>query len=109
MALNNQYPLKYGVLYALIKTGEEMSLESVMEMLKPVFGKEKQFTKKNIRFHLDSMTCTGMAEMFNERFDEDGNVTANFKVTPFGIERSNLLPDEWQIDLGVLDKHQKSS
>ena len=97
--MDNKYPLKYGVLYVLCKEKREMSVEEVMEQLKPVFGTEKQFTKDTVRFHLDSMVCVDMAESMNERFDEDGKVTSDFKVTSFGEVRSAFLPDSWRADL----------
>lgn len=100
MDINDKFPLKYGVLYVLCKANKELSIDDIMEQLKPVFGSEKQFTKAVIRFHLDSMVCVDMAKSLNERFD-DGVVTADYKVTPFGKKRSVFLPSDWQVDLAL--------
>lgn len=99
MSVSNKYPLKFGVLFILAKENRDMTVEEVYESLKPAFGEERLFTKKNIRFHLDSMVGIDMAKMTNEYIDDDGNLIASYVITPFGMQRTAMLPDEYRANL----------
>lgn len=99
MALSNIYPLKFGVLYVVAKENRDMSLDEIYDLLTPAFGGEKAFTKKGVRFHLDSMVGIGMIEMINEYFKDDGQLEASFLITPFGIKRTELLPYEYRAEI----------
>lgn len=99
MTISNDYPLKFAVLYVLAKNNRALNVEEILEQLRPVYGGEKAFNRKNVRFHLDSMVGIDMASMTNERMDENGEVTADYLITPFGQERTAMLPDEWRKDL----------
>lgn len=99
MALSNKYPLKFGVLYVLAKGNRDMTLEEIKDDLAPAYGNEKAFTKKNIQFALDSMVGIDMAKMTNEHIDSNGELDANYIITPFGWKRTELLPDEYRKDL----------
>jgi hypothetical protein len=99
MALSNKYPLKFGVLYVLVKENRDMTVEEVYQELSPVFGGEKSFIRKNIRFHLDSMVGIGMMKMTNEYIDDNGELVASYVITPFGRERTAMLPDEYRASL----------
>jgi predicted metalloprotease with PDZ domain len=96
--MKNRFPLKYSILYILAKENKEISLDDIMKQLEPDFGKERQLTKKQIRFHLDSFVCVGMAGTTREEFDESGELCLNYIITPFGVERTKFLPDAWKKD-----------
>ncbi|MPN26479.1 hypothetical protein SDC9_173904 [bioreactor metagenome] len=99
MNLNNKYPLKFGVLYVLAKENGDLTVEQIYDMLKPAFGGEKAFTKKNVRFHLDSMVGIDMVRMTNEYIGDNGKLVASFVITPFGMERTAMLPEEYRADI----------
>jgi hypothetical protein len=99
MALSNKYPLKFGVLYVLAKESRDMTVEEIYEKLRPTFGGERAFIKKNVRFHLDSMVSVGMVEMTNEYIDKNGELVASFLITPFGKHRTELLPESYRAQL----------
>lgn len=99
MIVNNKFPLKFGVLFVLAKEDREMMVSEIYDELKPAFNEEKAFTKKNVRFHLDSMVGIGMVEMSNEHYDNNGQLVANYSITPFGVKRTELLPDEYRAHL----------
>ncbi len=99
MALSNKYPLKFGVLYVLAKEDRDMTVDEIYEELRPSFGGEKAFVKKNLRFHLDSMVGIGMVEMTNEYIDKRGELVASFLITPFGRHRTELLPESYRSEL----------
>lgn len=99
MNIDNSYPLKFAILYVMAKEKRELSPEDVMEKLRPIYNSEKAFTMKNIRFHLDSMGGIDMLKMTNEYIDENGILNTSFIITPFGMERTAMLPEAWQKNL----------
>ena len=92
----NRYPFKYAVLFAIAMRNQDMKVDEIMNDLSPDFGNEKQFTEKMVRYHMDSFVCVGMAKVTKEKINSDGNLEMTYCITPFGMERTKFLPDEWK-------------
>lgn len=93
-------PLRFRVLTELAMNGPHDSRQ-LMESLAGEYGSERQFTKKMIDNHLQSLRAVGLAEDVEASLDEKGELVRTIAITDSGRALLKYLPQEWRQRVGV--------
>ena len=93
--MKSTLPLRFRVLqYASLK--DDFNCKDLLTDLKEEYGGEGQFTKKMLTTHLDSLRAVGMINNIDVGFDENEELTIQYKITDYGRSRLSYLPDGWK-------------
>lgn len=76
-------PVRTAVLNYLYQVGEA-DVSQIMEALKPMYGGEKQFSKKMFMEHVMSLEANGMAEMKSYKVDEKNELVLRYQINDDG-------------------------
>lgn len=76
-------PARTAVLNHMDKVGNA-DVDEVMEALKPLYGKEKQFTKKLFLDHLMALEANGLLEMTGYEMNPQNELSIRYAITEDG-------------------------
>lgn len=85
-------PLKFGVFSCFANKREEpVNADQVYELLKDIYGEEKQFTVERIQNYLDSFLAVGMIKDTDVTFRENNSILVTYQITDLGRSRVKYL------------------
>ena len=87
-------PLRFGILYTIYQNKNINPVE-LMATLSPYYGKERQFTIKEIENHLDALRAAGLREESTSLLDQNGSLIKHYKITEQGMGRLRFLPNSF--------------
>lgn len=88
-------PLRFRVLTELATNGAQHCSE-IMASLEPEYGSERQFTKKMIDNHIQSLRAVGLVDDKAVDLDEEDNLIRTVEITEAGRKLLKYLPKDWR-------------
>lgn len=79
-------PLKFMIVKSMGE-GSVMDAKSLYRQLQPLYGTERQFSRKSLENHLQSLKAVGIVEVADARFEDGGELAVSYRLTPFGLEK----------------------
>lgn len=92
-------PMRFRVLTELATNGAQDTAQ-IMQSLAPEYGSERQFTKKMIDNHLQSLRAVGLVEDVDVSLDESEGLIRIAGITDAGRKLLKYLPKEWRQRVG---------
>nr|WP_300147557.1 hypothetical protein [Propionicimonas sp.] len=93
-------PLRFRIITELA-TGGAQDTAAIMQSLAPEYGRERQFTKKMIDNHLQSLRAVGLVEDVAVSLDRDGGLVRTAGITDAGRKLLKYLPRDWRRRVGA--------
>ncbi|MGX7058407.1 hypothetical protein [Vagococcus humatus] len=90
-------PTRMAVLNHVNKVGKA-SVNEVMSVLKPFYGKEKQFNEKMYLDHLMALEANGLVSLDKYNLDANNDLVLTYSITEDGrgaVEK--YVPKEYQV------------
>lgn len=84
-------PLKMAVLVT-ISANSNVTLNTIMEILKDDYGNEKQFNEKNFSHLLHALKAVGLIERCGIIVSEQNEVCEQYKITEAGMNYVKSFP-----------------
>lgn len=85
-------PFKMRMYQFIGEAGKPVNADYIMEGLKNEYGAERQFTRKRIEYYLDSLASVVMIKEKDVYFNEAGELTIEYELTPLGKDRLKYVP-----------------
>lgn len=85
-------PFKMRVYQVVAEAGRPVNADDIMEILRPEYGGERQFTRARIEHYLDAVTAVGMIKAEKTEFNDAGELTIDYVPTQLGTDRLKYIP-----------------
>lgn len=83
-------PLRFMVA-RLLAEGRAGRLDDLLRSLEPLYGGEKQFTRRNLEEHLQALKAVGIVEVAETFRDSDGELAYGYRITDTGRKLMSRL------------------
>jgi len=90
-------PLRFRILHLLAVEKKPLTPDEIIEKLKAEYQGERQFTKKAVIGHLESMKAVALIEAVEVYLDKNGDLVEKFQISDFGKDRLKYLPAQWKV------------
>jgi len=84
-------PIRFGILYTIFKCGPIHDFD-IINAIKPYYGAERQFNKKNIINHIESLRASGLIREQSVSLTAHKELTSIYEITETGSGRMKYLP-----------------
>ncbi len=76
-------PLRFMVA-RLLAEGRAGRVDELMRSLEPLYGGEKQFTRRNLEEHLQALKAVGIVEIAETSRDSAGDLAYSYRISETG-------------------------
>ncbi len=67
-----------------LSTVKNADVKEIMEAMRPLYGKEKQFTEQMYLDHVMSLEANGLCKLVRYELDENGELSLRFEINDDG-------------------------